>query len=152
MLDGMSSSGTGMRVERSPGAMLVLAVLLSALLPLEPAHCAWMAASSAPHVPANPDERAGAGAHACCPEPQAPARQNGPDPCPCELLPLSTLPTSVTLLPARSHFIQLATVSAETPVQSAKPQELGRAAPTPVDSPPDPPPSARGSRSPPRAA
>lgn len=107
------------------GAWVMLAVTLAVLMPLEQAHCLWMA----PKAAAESSEAAACGGsdHSCCaPTPSEPQQQDtAPSSCPCIQLPSATLP-AVTM-PTHIPTVQVLAI-----LQMANLFAAAQAAPAPI--------------------
>lgn len=109
-------------MKRLRSTWAVLAVVLAALLPLEQAHCLWMAPASGKAACAPASESSD---HSCCaPAPNTgPQHQSAPSDCPCIQLPSGTLPaaTAPTWLPASQlvAWVEVTTFLTAEPAVSA---------------------------------
>ena len=104
-------------MRRMSKPFVVFAALLAVLMPLEQAHCAWMALEKrAPATTRNVSSE-----HDCC-APTAPSQSQPtetPAGCPCVQLPLGSLPASIAsvqVLPTVTSAITLALAPAISPV------------------------------------
>ena len=133
--------------------MMLLALMLSALLPLEQAHCAFMTAGA---VEPDGDEHTATSTadHDCCPGDETPNGAPPPPPCCCPWvqLPAATAAAKVTVPPPVSGAHLLATMPASTPSDGQTREAEGCIVWLRFDSPPDSPCPSHSPRSPPYSA
>ena len=136
-----------------PRRMLWLTLMLSVLLPLELAPCAFMTAGTA-HADADEHAATPTADHDCCPGDEAPNEAPSPPPCCCPWvqLPAATAAAKVTVPPPVVDAHMLAILPLSTAADGHAEKTAGSIVWLQFDSPPESPCPSHSPRSPPYSA